>query len=479
MSKNENEFVKEITNIEDDIAQWFTDIVIKAELCDYTEAKGFIAYKPYGFEIWENIRNYLDAHFKENGVKNVYFPMMIPESLLEKEKDHVEGFAPEVATVETAGGKQLDEKYVVRPTSETIISTMYSKWLHSWRELPFLYNQWCSVVRWEKETRPILRSREFLWQEGHTIHSTKEEAIKETKQMMDVYYNFFHNYLAIPSIRGMKTEKEKFSGAEFTLTNEALMYNGVALQAGTSHYFGQKFSEAYDVKFTNKNNELEYVYQTSWGTTTRMIGALIMVHSDDYGLVLPPKIAPKQVVIVPIGEGEEVNNLSNKFKEELNNNDIITYIDDSEKSPGFKFAEAEVNGIPVRIEIGKRDLEKGIITVARRDTREKIEISKDTDIVLFVKELLDTIQNDMLVKATKRRDELTFKANNLDEMKNILDTQPGFIHANWCGDKECEEKIKEIRGCKSRCIVPDDNVSGKCVCCGKEAKYHVIWGLQY
>ncbi len=470
---------EKITKRDVDFAKWYTDVVRAAHLADYSSVKGCIVIEPNGYAIWEKMQSILDKEFKKLGHVNVQMPLLIPESMLNKEKELVEGFSPEVAWVTVGGNKELEDRLCIRPTSETLFCDYYKDHISSYKDLPKLYNQWCNVLRWEKETRPFLRSREFLWQEGHTIHSTKEEAIKETKQMMDVYYNFFHNYLAIPSIRGMKTEKEKFSGAEFTLTNEALMYNGVALQAGTSHYFGQKFSEAYDVKFTNKNNELEYVYQTSWGTTTRMIGALIMVHSDDYGLVLPPKIAPKQVVIVPIGEGEEVINLTNKFNEELNNSDIITYVDRTDKSPGFKFAEAEVNGIPVRIEIGKRDLEKGIITIARRDTREKIEISKDTDIVLFVKELLDTIQNDMLEKATKRRDELTFKANNLDEMKNILDTQPGFIHANWCGDKECEEKIKEIRGCKSRCIVPDDNVSGKCVCCGKEAKYHVIWGLQY
>ena len=470
---------EKITKRDVDFAKWYTDVVKAAHLADYSSVIGCIVIEPNGYAIWEKMQSILDKEFKKLGHVNVQMPLLIPESMLNKEKELVEGFSPEVAWVTVGGNKTLEDRLCIRPTSETLFCDYYKDHISSYKDLPKLYNQWCNVLRWEKETRPFLRSREFLWQEGHTIHSTKEEAIKETNQMMDVYYNFFHNYLAIPSIRGMKTEKEKFSGAEFTLTNEALMYNGVALQAGTSHYFGQKFSEAYDVKFTNKNNELEYVYQTSWGTTTRMIGALIMVHSDDYGLVLPPKIAPKQVVIVPIGDNEEVNNLSNKFKEELNNNDIITYIDDSEKSPGFKFAEAEVNGIPVRIEVGKRDLEKGIITVARRDTREKIEISKDTDIVSFVKELLDTIQNDMLEKATKRRDELTFKADNLDDMKNILETQPGFIHANWCGDKACEEKIKEIKGCKSRCIVPDENVSGKCVCCSKEAKYHVIWGLQY
>ena len=368
----------------------------------------------------------------------------------------------------------------IRPTSETLFCDYYKSHVRSYKDLPKLYNQWCNVLRWEKETRPFLRSREFLWQEGHTIHATKEDAMNETERMMDVYYKFFHDYLAIPSIKGLKTEKEKFAGAEYTLTNEALMYNGVALQASTSHYFGQNFAKAYDVKFTNKDNKLEYVYQTSWGTTTRMIGGLIMVHSDDNGLVLPPKIAPKKVVIIPIGEDERVKELSNKYLEELNNNEITTYIDDSEKSPGFKFAEAEVNGIPVRIEIGKRDLENNTITITRRDTGEKYTESSNIDIVDYVSKLLDRIQKDMYERAVKRRDELTFEAHDLNEMENILNTQPGFIHAMWCGNKECEEKIKEIKGCKSRCILENGKkIDDKCVCCGKEAKYHVIWGLQY
>ena len=319
-----------------------------------------------------------------------------------------------------------------------------------------------------------------MWQEGHTIHASREEAERETDQMMGVYHAFHNNVLAIPSIRGVKTEKEKFSGAEYTLTNEALMYNGVALQAGTSHYFGQKFSKAYNVTFSNKDNELEYAYQTSWGTTTRMIGGLIMVHSDDYGLVLPPRIAPRQVVIIPIGEDAEVLSLASKYKDELLKNDITVYIDDSKKSPGFKFAEAEVNGIPVRIELGKRDLDNGIITVARRDTREKLTTTKDVEIVSYIKDLLETIQNDMYNRAKTRRDNLTFEAHNLEEMEKILNTQPGFIHAMWCGDKECEEKIKEIRGCKSRCILPDaEKIDEVCVCCGKKAKHHVVWGIQY
>ena len=469
-----------ITSRDVDFAKWYTDVVRAAQLADYSSVKGCIVMEPNGYAIWEKMQSILDKEFKKLGHVNVQMPMLIPESLLNKEKDLVEGFAPEVAWVTKGGDKELEDRLCIRPTSETLFCDYYKDHISSYKDLPKLYNQWCNVIRWEKETRPFLRGREFSWQEGHTIHATKEEAMNETNQMCDLYYKFFHEVLAIPSIKGKKTEKEKFSGAEYSLTNEALMYNGVALQSNTSHYFGQKFAEAYDVKFTNKNNELEYVYQTSWGTTTRMIGALIMVHSDDYGLVLPPKIAPKQVVIVPIGDSDEVKKLSNSFKEKLLEKDIITYIDDSDKSPGFKFAEAEVNGIPVRIEVGARDLEKGIITIVRRDTREKIEVSKDVDIVKYVSELLDTIQNDMYEKAVKRRDELTFEAHNLDDMKNILETQPGFIHAMWCGNKECEEKIKEIKGCKSRCILEDaKSIDDKCVCCGKEAKYHVIWGIQY
>ena len=344
-----------------------------------------------------------------------------------------------------------------------------------------LYNQWVNVVRWEKETRPFLRSREFFWQEGHTIHATAQEAELETKQMMDVYEWFHHDILAIPSITGRKTEKEKFAGAEYTLTNEALMYNGVALQAGTSHYFGQKFSEAYGVTFANKDNQLEHVYQTSWGTTTRMIGGLIMVHSDDKGLVLPPRIAPRQVVLIPIGKDEKVLELARKYKDELINAGITAYVDETEKSPGFKFAEAEVNGIPVRIEVGARDLENNQITFARRDTGDKIPVSLDgLNIVNYTKELLEIIQKDMYDRAVERRDKLTFEAHNLEEMENILNTQPGFIHAMWCGNQDCELKIKEIKGCKSRCIVEDGKrIDDKCVCCGKEAKHHVVWGIQY
>lgn len=469
-----------ITKRDVDFAKWYTDVVKAAHLADYSSVKGCIVIEPNGYAIWEKMQEVLDKKFKELGHVNVQMPLLIPENLLKKESELVEGFAPEVAWVTHGGEKQLEERLCIRPTSETMFCDYYKDHVRSYRDLPKLYNQWCNVLRWEKETRPFLRSREFLWQEGHTIHATKEEAVKETDQMMEVYRWFHHDILAIPSITGKKTEKEKFAGAEYTLTNEALMYNGVALQAGTSHYFGQKFSEAYDVKFLNKENKQEYVYQTSWGTTTRMIGGLIMVHGDDYGLVLPPNIAPKQVVIIPIGTDEEVLLLAEKYNKELNENAITSSVDLSVKSPGFKFAEAEVNGIPIRIEIGKRDLEKGYVTFVRRDTREKIEVNKEEDMISYTKDLLEQIQKDMYERAKERRDKLTFYAHNKEEVENILNTQPGFIHADWCGDKECEVKMKEIKGCKSRCILEDEKlIDGKCVCCGKEAKYHVVWGIQY
>ncbi len=468
-----------ITSRDVDFAKWYTDIVRAAHLADYTSVKGCIAIEPNGYAIWEKIQSIMDKKFKELGHVNVQMPLLIPENLFNQEKELIEGFAPELIWVTEVGDKKFDERFAIRSTSETLFCDYYKKHITSYKDLPKLYNQWCNVFRYEKETRPFLRSREFLWQEGHTVHASEEEALKETYQMMEVYRWFNHEILAIPSITGKKTEKEKFAGAEFTLTNEDLMYNGVCLQDGTSHYFGQKFSKAYDVKFTNKDNREEYVYYTTWGKTTRAIAAIIMVHADDYGLVLPPRIAPKQVVIIPIGNDDKVNNLCNKYKEELSNSNIVSYIDDSEKSPGFKFAEAEVNGIPVRIEVGLRDLENNKITLVRRDTREKISVDCNTDIVKCVSELLETIQKDMYKRAIERRDKLTFEAHNLEEMKNILNTQPGFIHAMWCGSPECEMKIKEIKGCKSRCILEEKPIDDKCVCCGKEAKHHVIWGIQY
>ena len=473
---------KAITNRDVDFAKWYTDVVKAAHLASYSNVKGCMVIEPNGYAIWEKMQSVLDKMFKDTGHQNISMPLLIPENLMKKEGELINGFAPEVAWVTIGGQKQLDERMCIRPTSETLFSDYYSSIITSYRDLPKLYNQWCNVFRWEKETRPFLRSREFLWQEGHTIHETKEEAEEETRRMLDIYNDFFHNYLAIPSIIGKKTDKEKFAGAEYTYTVESLMYNGVSLQSGTSHYFGQKFSKAYDIKFSNRNNELEYVYQTSWGVTTRMIGGLIMVHSDNYGLVLPPKIAPKQVVIIKIGNNEKLDELANKYMEELNNNNISAYIDNTDRTPGYKFAEAETNGIPVRIEIGLRDLENNVITLVRRDTREKITKDINVNIVSEVNNLMEDIQTNLYNAALKRRNEKTYYAKNMDEMKEIMDNNPGFIKAMWCGDSSCEEKIKEIKGTKSRCI-PFDNeqekVSDKCVCCGKEAKTMVVWGIQY
>lgn len=471
---------EKITERNVDFAKWYTDVVKTAHLATYSSVKGCIIFEPNGYALWEEIQKTLDKMFKETGHKNVYMPLLIPKTLLEKEGELVEGFAPEVAWVTKGGEKELEEPLCVRPTSETLFSDYYHDVVKSYRDLPLKYNQWCSVFRWEKETRPFLRSREFLWQEGHTVHETSEEAEEETRRMLGIYEKLFKEYLAIPVITGKKTEKEKFAGAEYTLTVEALMYNGVALQSGTSHYFGDKFARAYDIKFKDRNNQDSYCYQTSWGTTTRMIGALIMVHSDDFGLVLPPKIAPVKATIIKIGDSDLVNKKVADLEENLTAKDISYVVDDSNRSPGFKFAEAEVKGIPVRIEVGERDLKENKITLARRDTREKIIIEADSDVAATVANLLDTIQNDMYERALERREKLTFEAHNLADVKNIMETQPGFIKAMWCGDEECELKMKEIKGTKSRCILEDaEKIDDKCVVCGKEAKHLVVWGIQY
>ena len=473
---------KSITARDEDFAKWYNDVVREARLASYSNVKGSIILEPNGYALWEEIQKNMDKMFKETGHKNVYMPLLIPENLLKKESDLINGFAPEVAWVTSGGNKVLDERMCIRPTSETLFSDYYASVIKSYRDLPLKYNQWCNVLRWEKETRPFLRSREFLWQEGHTVHATSEEAEKETLDMLNVYNKFFHEYLAIPSIVGRKTEKEKFAGAEYTYTIEALMYNGVALQSGTSHYFGQRFSKAYDIKFLNKNNEFEYAYQTSWGTSTRMIGALIMVHSDDRGLLLPPRIAPLKVVIIPIGKDERINSLANDYLEKLKQNNISAYIDNGDNTPGYKFAESETNGIPVRIEIGLRDLEEEKITLVRRDTLEKVKISINDDIIIKVKDLMDDIQNNLYNKALKRRNEMTYEAHNLKEMEDIINNHPGFIKAMWCEDQACEEKIKEIKGIKSRCIPfadKQEKLDSACVCCGKKATKMVIWGIQY
>lgn len=471
---------EKITERDKDFAKWYTDVVKAAHLATYSSVKGCIIFEPNGYALWEEIQKNLDRMFKETGHRNVYMPLLIPKSLLEKEGELVEGFAPEVAWVTKGGQKELEEPLCVRPTSETLFSDYYHEVVKSYRDLPLKYNQWCSVFRWEKETRPFLRSREFLWQEGHTVHETSEEAEEETKRMLGIYEKLFKEYLAIPVITGKKTEKEKFAGAEYSLTVEALMYNGVALQSGTSHYFGDKFAKAYDITFKDRNNKDSYCYQTSWGVTTRMIGALIMVHSDDFGLVLPPKIAPVKVAIIKIGDSDKVNTKIDEIVETLKSKEISYMVDDSEKSPGFKFAEAEVNGIPVRIEVGERDLNANKIVLARRDTREKITCEADSDIASTVSDLLDTIQKDMYQRALERREKLTFEAHNLDDVRKIMDTQPGFIKAMWCGDEACEVKMKEIKGTKSRCILEDEKkIDDKCVVCGKEAKHLVVWGIQY
>ena len=469
---------KAITSRDVDFAQWYTDIVRNAKLASYSNVKGFTVFEPNGYAIWENIQAVVDKRFKELGHQNIMMPMLIPESLLNKEADHIEGFAPEVAWVTHGGNKKLEERLCVRPTSEVLFCDYYKDAIKSYRDLPKLYNQWCSVVRWEKETRPFLRTREFLWQEGHTMHATAEEAMKETDQMLEVYREIYEDYLAIPVVAGRKTESEKFAGADYTLTVEAMMYNGVALQSATSHYFGNGFAKAFDVKFVNKNNEEEYCYQTSWGLSTRSIGGLIMCHGDDNGLVLPPRIAPRKVAIITYSD--DLLDKAYEIRDMLNNGGIKAYVDDSEKSAGFKFAEAEVQGIPFRIEIGKRELENNKIVVARRDNFKKEEVSLDTDLVTYFKEQIDVMHNDMFNRAKKRMEEKTYVCHNMDEIKEVMENHPGFIKAMWCGDEACEEKIKEIRGTKSRCIpFEQEKVDTKCVCCGKEAKDMVIWGIQY
>lgn len=469
---------KAITKRDIDFAKWYTDVVTAAKLARYSSVKGCIIYEPNGTAIWEKIQQELDKKFKETGHKNVQMPMLIPEGLLRKEGELVSGFAPEVAWVTQGGEKELDERLCIRPTSETLFSDYYHEVVKSYKDLPLKYNQWCNVMRWEKEARPFLRGREFFWQEGHTVHATQEEAECETKNMLEIYKNFFEEYLAIPVLTGRKTEKEKFAGAEYTLTVESLMYNGVSLQSGTSHYFGQKFSKAYDIKFVNKENKFEYAYQTSWGVSNRMIGALIMVHGDDHGLILPPKIAPMQVAIIKATQDEATANMAKQIMEKLTFANISSYIDETDKTFGYKLSEAEVNGIPVRIELGKRDIENQKITISRRDTLEKTEISLSEDIVVYIEKLMSEIQNNLYNRAKTRRDSMTYHANTIEEIKSIMEKQPGFIYAPWCGDTDCELKMKEIKGLKSRCIT-EDNEKSTCPICGKKSKYTVVWGIQY
>ncbi|MDO4326596.1 MAG: proline--tRNA ligase [bacterium] len=477
MAENKK-LVQAITSMEDDFAQWYTDVVLKAELIDYSSVKGCMVIKPAGYAIWENIQKELDKRFKETGVENVYMPMFIPKSLLQKEKDHVEGFAPEVAWVTRGGLEPLQEEMCVRPTSETLFCDFYAREIQSYRDLPKCYNQWCSVIRWEKTTRPFLRSREFLWQEGHTAHATAEEAEERTIQMLNLYADFCENVLAMPVVRGQKTEKEKFAGAEATYTIEALMHDGKALQSGTSHNFGDGFARAFEIQYSDKQNKLQYVHQTSWGMTTRLIGAIIMVHGDNNGLVLPPRIAPTQVVIVPVQQHKPgVLDKAMELKNVLSN--FRVKVDDSDKSPGFKFSESEMRGIPVRVEIGPRDIAANQAVLVRRDTHEKMTVSLD-NLSEEIASLLDTIQADMLERARAHRDAHTYTALTMEEFTKTVEEKPGFVKAMWCGCQECEDKIKEVTGATSRCMpFAQEKLADTCVCCGKPAVKMVYWGKAY
>ena len=477
----EKKLVEAITPMDKDFTQWYTDVVTKAELISYSNVRGCMIIRPRGYAIWENIQKQLDARFKETGVENVYLPMLIPESLLQKEKDHVEGFAPEVAWVTHGGEEKLAERLCVRPTSETLFCDHVKDIVHSYRDLPVVYNQWCSVLRWEKTTRPFLRSSEFLWQEGHTFHATAEEAKERTEQMLNVYADFCEQVLAIPLVKGRKTEKEKFAGAEATYTIEALMHDCKALQSGTSHNFGNGFAKAFGIEYTNKENKLSPVYETSWGMSTRIIGAIIMVHGDDSGLVLPPRIAPVQTMIIPIQQKKDgVLDKAFEIRDTLKSNFSVK-VDDSDKSPGWKFSEQEIQGIPTRIEIGPKDIEQNQVVVVRRDTREKIVVSLD-EIETKLGEILETIQKDMYDRAKAFLDSHIDFAETMDEMNEKFNTKRGFIKAKWCGSAECEDEIKAATGgATTRCICKEDQVKDgdTCIFCGKQAKHVVYFGKAY
>lgn len=477
----EKKKVEAITSMDVDFAQWYTDIVKKAELADYSSVKGCMVYEPYGYAIWENIQREMDARFKKLGVQNVAMPLMIPESLLQKEKDHIDGFAPECAVVTQGGGEELTEKLFIRPTSEVLFCEHYQKKIHSYRDLPKLYNQWCSVVRWEKTTRPFLRGMEFLWQEGHTMHETAEEAEAFTLKMLRVYEEVYRDVLAIPPVVGQKTEKEKFAGAVATYTLEPMMHNGVALQGGTTHFFGDGFAKAFGISFTGRDNSLQTPFQTSWGMSTRLIGAVIMVHGDDNGLVLPPKVAPVQVAIIPIAQHKEgVLEKARELFERLNDTDLRVKLDDSDNSPGWKFAQYEMQGVPLRMELGPKDIEQNQCVLVRRDTGEKQFVSLD-ELELAIEKLLSSIHDDMLARAKENLKQKTYVAKNYEEFLDIAANKPGFIKAMWCGDPACEDKIKEdTGGVKSRCIpFEEEHLSDVCACCGKPAKHMVYWGRQY
>lgn len=482
MAKNNGKKVEAITSMDEDFAKWYTDICKKAELIEYTSVKGCMVIRPYGYAIWENIQKILDGMFKALGHENVCMPMFIPESLLQKEKDHVEGFAPEVAWVTHGGSEKLEDRLCVRPTSETLFCEHYANIVHSYRDLPKLYNQWVSVVRWEKTTRPFLRSREFLWQEGHTIHETPEEAIEETERMLNCYADFCEKSLAMPVVKGRKTDSDKFAGAEATYAIEALMHDGKALQAGTSHYFGDGFARAFDIQFTNRENKLQYPHQTSWGVTTRLIGAIIMTHGDDNGLVLPPAVAPVQVVIVPVAQHKEgVLEKAGELFEKLKAAGVRVKLDDSDNSAGWKYAEYEMKGVPARIEIGPKDIENGQCVVATRFNGEKTTVSLES-LTETVNELLEkTIPEGMFNKALENRKNRTYRCKSMDEIiKALEENGDGFVEAMWCGDEECEDKVKEVTGVGSRCIPFEQHeISDKCVCCGKPATKMVLWGKAY
>ncbi len=481
MAKNDKKMVDAITSMDVDFAQWYTDICKKAELIAYTSIKGCMVIRPYGYAIWENIQRILDGMFKETGHENVNMPMFIPESLLQKEKDHVEGFAPEVAWVTHGGHDRLEEKLCVRPTSETLFCEHYANIVHSYRDLPKLYNQWVSVVRWEKTTRPFLRSREFLWQEGHTIHATAEEAIEETERMLNVYTKFCEDSLAMPVVQGKKTESDKFAGAVSTYAIEALMHDGKALQAGTSHYFGDGFAKAFDIEYTDKENKRVRPHQTSWGVTTRLIGAIIMTHGDDNGLVLPPAVAPIQAVIVPVAMHKEgVLDKANELKERLQKAGLRVKLDDTDNSPGWKFAEYEMKGVPVRIEIGPKDIEANQCVMVTRHNREKTFVSLDA-LETMVAQKLQEVRDGMFQKALANRENKTYQCTSIEEIVKALEEKgDGFIEAMWCGDEACEDEVKAQTGAGSRCIpFAQKNLSDKCVCCGKPAQHMVLWGKAY
>ena len=476
----QKKMVEAITSMDVDFAQWYTDVVKKADLVDYSSVKGCMIIRPYGYAIWENIQSILDTRFKELGHENVYMPMFIPESLLQKEKDHVEGFAPEVAWVTHGGSNELEERLCVRPTSETLFCEHYAKVIQSHRDLPKLYNQWCSVVRWEKTTRPFLRTREFLWQEGHTVHATAEEAIQETEQMLNVYADFCEKSLCMPVVKGVKTESDKFAGAVSTYCIEALMHDGKALQAATSHYFGDGFAKAFDMTYQDKENKLQYVHQTSWGSTTRLIGALIMSHGDNNGLVLPPDVAPIQVVILPIAQHKPgVLDKAYELRDRLKNTFRVK-VDDSDNSAGWKFSEYEMKGVPLRLEIGPKDIENNQCVLVRRDNREKIFVSLDNleeGITSTLKAYAEGIYN----KALENMNKSTYTCTSIDEINNALNENgDGFVKAMWCGDEECEDKVKELTGVGSRCIpFEQEALSDTCICCGKPATKMLYWGKAY